>query len=410
MKMSKWKMLPGDDCCGCSACALACPTGAIRMAFAPQGGYRPTVDEAKCVNCGACVKHCTVLNAGAEQGATQGGTQGAPQGDGAQPLTQERVYIAVVRDRGALAKSSSGGVAYALAARALEMGMPVCGVTYDEEGECAAHTVCTTADELPRIQGSKYLQSANEAAFRDILQRDQGVIFGTPCQIAGADALLRRARKRDCFLLVDIFCHGVPNQLLWKNHVAWLRARGKVTGRVSPVFRQGKHYRLKLGKYAAWYNEDAFYTFFLRGWLSNPRCYACHLRRSSCADLRLGDCMVPKYAALAYSPSCVLANTEKGVRFLEGCSDLLEMYPERYAVVDGVQEKENRPLPAGYAERLAALQAGKAPEELIRDVMRKGRVKSFVKHELLARIRKAPAADDLKAAALANNDEVFDRV
>lgn len=380
--------LPELNCCGCSACASVCPTGAIRMEFGTGGAYNPHVDEDKCVHCRLCEKVCTVLNDSAD----------------VPPISQERVYISVAKDRSVLKNSSSGGVGYVLAKKAAEMGLPVCGVTYDTQAECAAHIVCESEGELSRIQGSKYLQSANGEAFRDILNRDSGIIFGTPCQIAGADAVLRRKNKREKFILVDIFCHGVPNQLLWKNHLEWLKKNKKITGHSEAVFRQGKNYRLKLGGYNAWYNEDAFYTFFLRGWLRNRSCYACGFRRNSGADLRIGDCVVPKYESLAFSPSCIHANTQAGWAFLHSCADGLELYPEDYAVVDGIQEKGSEPIPAHYEERLAALQNGVAPEELIRDVMRKGRLKSFIKHGILERVKGNAGTDNLQALTHANDN------
>lgn len=378
----KCETLPLKECCGCSACAVACPKAAIRMEFDSTGTYRPIVQADQCVDCGICIKVCTVLN--------------ASDNAAARPLTRENVYISAAKNRNVLQRSSSGGVAHVFAQKAIEREMPVCGAGYDVNLECAAHTVCHDAEALKKLQGSKYLQSANEAAFREILKGESGLIIGTPCQIAAAEAVLKRTGKRDRFVLVDIFCHGVPNQLLWKNHLQWLRGRGKIGQRDIPVFRQGKDYRLKIGNYNAWYNEDAFYTFFLRGWMRNRRCYECHLRRSSCADIRIGDCMVEKYDSLNFSPSCVLVNTEAGALFLESCRDELELYPEEYSVVDGIQEKGSAAVPAQYERWLSALQNGAAPEQLIRGVMRKGRIKSFIKHDVLRWLREKDGSGDLK--------------
>lgn len=378
------RLLADKICCGCSACAIICPHGAIHMDFDRDGAYRPIVDEEKCVNCHLCEKVCVMLPHDEEIFL---------------PVSQEEVYVSAAKDRSILQNSSSGGIGFVLARKGLEIGMPVCGVTYDEEYECARHVVCRNDPELCRTQGSKYLQSANEQAFREILTQPKGVIFGTPCQIAGADAILRWKNKRDAFMLVDIFCHGVPNQLLWKGHLRYLKDRGKITDGATVRFRTGKLFRICVGRYRAWYNEDAFYTFFLRGWMKNLSCYNCKLRRASCADIRIGDCMASKYAALAFSPSCILVNTQRGEDFLNLCRAELEIYPEKYQVIDSIQERENMLMPGNWEQNIRSLQNGISPEELIRDVMRKGRTKSFIKHKLLKPVFLRRGTDDLKAMA-----------
>ena len=378
------RCLAGEICCGCSACAVICPVDAIHMAFDKTGMYRPVIEEGKCVNCHLCEKLC-VMRLDSDVAF--------------QPLSRDEVYVSVARDRSVLQRSSSGGIGYVFAKKGLESGKPVCGVVYDTEHECAAHIVCRDESGLRRTQGSKYLQSANELAFREILAQSEGIIFGTPCQIAAADAILRQSRKRDAFLLVDIFCHGVPNQLLWKGHLRYLQGKKKISAGAVASFREGKRYRIRIGRYKAWYNEDAFYTFFLRGWMKNLSCYDCRFRRNSCADIRIGDCLVPKYAALSFSPSCIIVNTESGKAFLDLCRSELELYPESFQVIDNIQERENVPVPANWERRLRSLQNGAFPENLIRNVMRKGRVKSFAKNKLLKFVFLRRGTDDLKALA-----------
>lgn len=47
-----------SQCCGCSACFVACPKCAITMKPDELGFLYPVIDEALCVGCGACVKVC----------------------------------------------------------------------------------------------------------------------------------------------------------------------------------------------------------------------------------------------------------------------------------------------------------------------------------------------------------------
>ena len=52
--------LAGDksSCCGCSACYMACPTGAIEMKADEEGFLYPVIDPDKCVRCRRCLEAC----------------------------------------------------------------------------------------------------------------------------------------------------------------------------------------------------------------------------------------------------------------------------------------------------------------------------------------------------------------
>lgn len=47
-----------DECCGCTACAFACPKGAISMFPDEEGFLYPVVDASVCIGCRACLKAC----------------------------------------------------------------------------------------------------------------------------------------------------------------------------------------------------------------------------------------------------------------------------------------------------------------------------------------------------------------
>ena len=50
-----------EDCCGCSACAQACPNSCINMILDEEGFWYPIVGK-DCINCGICIKKCPSLN------------------------------------------------------------------------------------------------------------------------------------------------------------------------------------------------------------------------------------------------------------------------------------------------------------------------------------------------------------
>ena len=48
------------DCCGCTACAMICPKGAISMLADSEGFEYPTINAELCINCKMCVGVCPI--------------------------------------------------------------------------------------------------------------------------------------------------------------------------------------------------------------------------------------------------------------------------------------------------------------------------------------------------------------
>ena len=235
------------ECCGCSACALICPSDAISMAYNGEGYYSPIIEKDKCTSCELCRKVCI------DEISKK-----------ASPLNKENVYVSIAVEKRILESSSSGGIGYLLAKQGVLASQIACGVTYSEKEENAKHIVVENLENIKRLQGSKYLQSDAFHGFSEAIEREQGIIFGTPCQVAGVDAVLKHKKIRNKFVLVDIFCHGVPSYFLWKNHLLYLKQKGKVKDNDPVTFREKKNFLLSIGKYSATYNFDAFYYFFFK--------------------------------------------------------------------------------------------------------------------------------------------------
>lgn len=49
-----------EECCGCTACYVVCPQGAISMVGDEEGFRYPLIDIEKCIRCYKCVKVCPV--------------------------------------------------------------------------------------------------------------------------------------------------------------------------------------------------------------------------------------------------------------------------------------------------------------------------------------------------------------
>ena len=269
------------DCCGCSACVNVCPRGCVSMEKDGEGFFYPRVDREKCVSCGLCEKVCPVLHSPAAP-------EGAPKACAAFGSPEDR--------KG----SSSGGVFAGLARQVLEQGGLVFGAAMGENQEYAAHVGIGSLAELPKLQGSKYLQSRMGDCFRQAkkaLDAGKTVLFtGTPCQIEGLMNYLGRDYQN--LLTADVVCHGVPSEKLWKKYLEYqqkrygsrvkeVRFRDKRQGWKSfsmvLTFENGKQYAKKL-------YFDLFLQLFLQDFCLRPSCYACTSRKAHrCSDLTLGD-------------------------------------------------------------------------------------------------------------------------
>ena len=129
---------------------------------------------------------------------------------------------------------------------------------------------------------------------KNILREKSGVIFGTPCQIAGVRNILNLYKIEKNFHLVDIFCHGVPSELLWHNHLEFLEKQYGINRHEGVSFRQKSVFSLKIGKYYGDAQVDPFYHMYLPKCAYAEACYRCPFRRKSAADIRLGDYFLEK--------------------------------------------------------------------------------------------------------------------
>ena len=252
------------DCCGCGACVQRCPKQCITMKEDEEGFLYPVVDAGKCINCGLCEKVCPWINVQEKRF----------------PL---EVLAAKNKNEQERMDSSSGGVFIALAKKVIEKGGVVFGAVFDENWE-VRHTYAETLEDIKPMMGSKYLQSRMENAYchaEAFLKEGREVLFsGTPCQIAGLHAYLRKDYSN--LLSVDLICHGVPSPGIWRKYIhetfdSISSARRAVAGKNS-VLLSNIHYT----------------NPFMRGFLANiylrPACYGCKCKSGvSHSDLTIAD-------------------------------------------------------------------------------------------------------------------------
>ncbi len=301
-----------DTCCGCGACATVCPKKAISIVQDEAGFQHYTIDETTCIRCGQCKTVCPMIRLSAPH------IKDSPA-----------LYAVKSTSDNVLKTSSSGGIGYELASYLMDEGYAVCGCTYDADENRAKHIRLAPdqKDKLSLLQGSKYIQSVSAPALAHIVDKATErplVFFGTPCQAAGVDKLLRKKGLRDKAVIVDLICHGVPSQHLWDKFLATINKTHQTGEHPAVSFRTKEVEWRKMvmsvkgngNRYEKEETVDDFYAFFRRGLCYMDSCYGCPYREHSAADIRIGDYWGPRFQTDKQGVSMVIANTDVGDRLL----------------------------------------------------------------------------------------------
>ena len=315
-----------DACTGCAACAAACPASCIAMRPDFEGFFRPEIIEAQCTACGRCVKICPALD---------------PQRalSKLERLPAPAVYAAWNLDPAIRLQSSSGGVFSVLAEHILSLGGAVVGAAFDEN-LAVRHILIDSAKDLPKLRGSKYVQSVLQPSLyreiRSLLDRGRLVLFsGTPCQVAGIRSYLHKSYAN--LFCCDLICHGVPSPLFFHKHISFIQ---KKNGRKMDLFSfRDKEKGWKKFKVAHRFEgnkkrllglfSDAYMAAFCKEFSLRPVCYACpYTTVGRGGDLTIADFWrvadrYPEYDADDKGTSLLLVNSEKGAIWLDTCRSQL---------------------------------------------------------------------------------------
>ena len=374
--------LPNNHpCSGCGGCAAVCPRDAISVQRDDAGFYRASVREDLCVDCGLCLKVCARFT---EQ----------PAGVS---LYDAKLYALQSAESATVHRCSSGGIAHELALQTIENGGIAAGAVYDLTDNTVRHEIVTDAGELTALDGSKYLQSRPDAAFRDVLRRaktEHCAVFGTPCQISALAAAAEITGVRDKLLLVEIFCHGVPSYLVWEESLKKVK---KKLGRDTfddVQFRYKKDdwhsYCLKISAgdktHYGKRETELFWQVFFENVLLGDACQVCTARKEqSRADLRLGDYWGARFQSRSDGVSAVFACTDRGRAAVEA---LLEQGKVAALTASDAAEMLAAQNMAGYHHQVLHQES--------MEILRQRGVKAAVAHYRA----KQPAKQKLKRALL----------
>ena len=382
---------PRERCTGCAACFNACPSECISMDPDQEGFLRPVIDQERCDECGACTDVCPILNMGRPDETRKPG-----------------VYACWDKDDAVRFRSASGGAFSAFASSTLGENGIVFGAAYDGNMK-VGHVGVTQKGELPRLRGSKYVQSDVVRVYTEIrsfLKQGRKVLFsGTPCQVAGLKAFI--GGPDDNMLTCDLLCKGVPSPGLFEKYVSNLeqRFRGKLVTlnprhkllgwklpSTKAVFADGREFVLS-GL------DDAFMFGFANNTTLREACYQCpYSNNVREGDVSLGDFWGigegdPFHHDTRNGVSLVLVNTEKGHVFFGDSTG--NLYVEQRTLAEARQRqrvmkqpvrepKERKAVFADY-QRLGFDELAKRH---LMDKGVKGLIKSVVPRIWLFRLKK----------------------
>ena len=275
-----------SKCTGCMACFNICKKNAIMIKEDAYGFMHPVILEDLCIRCGQCYCVCphnkNVIRDSLDVTECLAGWS---------ENSEQR------------AKSSSGGIFAAVAASIIKSGGVVFGAAFEKD-YIVNHIMIERLQDIPLLQGSKYLQSQIGNTFTqcaEMLCEGRKVLFtGTPCQIDGLYAFLGNKRTENLFT-IDIICHGVPSYKTFRFYLD--SAEKTYNSKVKEFsFRNKKTVRgwehsctiemtLENGKEVAGYKEDMyFWNGFLKNIFLRECCYNCeYAGKKRVGDISIGD-------------------------------------------------------------------------------------------------------------------------
>ena len=294
-------------CSGCGACKNVCPTSAVQKNYNEDGWFQYTVNEDMCVRCGLCEKVCP----------------SNCQRENLIHFNSSIKYASYDIDAASVAKSSSGGLAYAMGKVAVENGYAVVGTLYDYEHNNARWATAETVEDLEKFRGSKYIQADTDPIFEEILKSDKKyLVIGTPCQIYGLRKAAELTKCKKELIYIDFVCHGVPSYVVWnaylrecaKGVVKSVDFRDKTYGWHNRALKIESEYAVTLEKRS----RSSFYHAYDDGYLNHEQCFRCELNNGNgVSDIRIGDCWCKEYENNQTGISRVLIGTEQGKVFFE---------------------------------------------------------------------------------------------
>ena len=334
------KLASKETCTGCMSCFNSCAHHAIKMVENDEGFFYPLIDNDKCVSCGLCTKKCPELQ----------------NENNSSKASHPKVFAVISHTD---STSSSSGGAFSLLARwILSQGGIVYGATIDNNGN-VFHMAIDSVSDLPKLKGSKYVQSYVGDVFyqikKDLLSGRKVLFVGTGCQVAGIYSYLNKKYEGQLYT-IDLICHGVPSNKAFKAYIDKLKKKRNITGAnlssfafrkldgwaycPSVQFTEGKKIYLEL-------SDNAFMSSFFKGILFRESCYQC----SYCNTNRKGTFTLADFWGIGKHNIPFKGNVKHGVSLLIDNENIFrsidceEAYVEERPFEEAFFEQDNLKAP-----------------------------------------------------------------
>ena len=299
-----------EKCTGCFACYNICPKNAIKMEEDIYGYIYPKIDKQKCIDCRMCQKICPQCNEKIKF---------------KEPI---ETFAAYSDDEKIRENSTSGGVATVFYKKIIENGGVGFGLSNIKNNKFCFMKV-DTIEKINDVKGSKYVHGYIERTYKEVeeeLGKRTVLFIGTPCQVAGLKAYLRKEYEN--LITVDLICHGVPSQKLLLEEFKRLDLKVENIDKVS--FRCEKGYFLKCYQKENIIldipiDKSYYYKGFMDALFMRENCYNCSFsQKQRVSDITIGDFWgLDIEAKINSNPekgiSVVLPITTKGDDFWNKC-------------------------------------------------------------------------------------------
>jgi len=304
---------PEDKCTGCCSCLNTCPAHCIVMEENEYGEIHPIIQNERCMKCGLCQQRCPANR----------------QTEFYQP---QQCFAAWSSDEQERKTSASGGLASVFSNEVISRGGSLFGASF-ENGAALAHREVKTLSELPKLKGSKYVQSFIGDAYKQVkkaLEEREVLFIGTPCQVDGLKCFLGGSSEK--LYTVDIICHGTPPNRYLLEHIS-SRLSKKKSLITDMKFRGENGFTLKAFSedtvlYTVNAACDPYFLSFLKSVSYRESCYHCKYAQSKrVSDITIGDFWgLGAKQPVTYDTehvSVALVNTPKGSMLLDRCREKL---------------------------------------------------------------------------------------
>lgn len=324
------------ECTGCRLCLEVCNRQCIHMEMDDEGFVYPIIDESVCIDCRKCVNTCPSNGTGYNL-----------------PLS----FKVGVHTPSEVKASASGGAFWTLCQILIPQGYVVVGAAWDDNFH-VVHKIAFTLEEAQAFRKSKYVASNTNGIYKQVkslVKEGRKVLFtGTPCQVAACKNFVGDSEN---LILVDLICHGVPNQDIFDKEVSYLETKhgGKLQSfsfkQKEPVYGivncRSAEYTINGKTYRVVPKDDPYLQGYYSRLFYRPSCGICHYTQlARVGDITIGDAWdVEKiYGDLnsLNGVSLVLFNTSKGLDILPAMQDYMDLrtVSEEWVVKANAQLRE----------------------------------------------------------------------